>query len=167
MELSASFKRRQGMSKMSVPLPSVLGQLRFLSMLVVVLVAACGVQPANPAILSATATAAEDGPIKAAAAAFKLSDPFPRHSGSKSCAIVGGGPYPGIRVSGKCSTVAVRSYAGPWIVTFTEKWDARAFHSIGDPVNGELTYSWVFAVTDAGQATFLRGQGNLPPQLAF
>lgn len=94
-----------------------------------------------------------------------LSD-FPRDVGAGPCMIHGGGPPPGIQVAGTCST-AVQRQDRDWLVSFTEVWDADAFHRNGSARAGLLTHTWQFTVD--GEARIVRQIqfGDFPPQLVF
>ena len=91
---------------------------------------------------------------------------FPREVGAGSCVIHGGGPPPGIQVAGTCST-AVQRQDRDWLMSFTEVWDADAFHRNGSARAGLLTHTWQFAVD--GEARIVRQIqfGDFRPQLVF
>jgi hypothetical protein len=89
---------------------------------------------------------------------------FPDQPGQMLCTIGGGGPAPGIRVSGTCQTSLFWN-GRVFLVTLTEYWDASAFHGGDiDPTHGQLSYSWLYQVDGAGDVTFLDSFGNFPPQ---
>lgn len=90
---------------------------------------------------------------------------FPGQPGSGTCVIPGGGPAPGIRVPGTCATAASPDTAtATWYVTVSEAWDARQFHGQADPVTGQLSHSWTYAVAGNGQVVLASQSGNFPPQ---
>ena len=91
---------------------------------------------------------------------------FPASVGSQSCEIYRGGPYPGKLLAGVCRTEAdaTRSDRSDYIVKFTQVWDAAVFHSSGDPVSGDLQYTWSYLVTSAGTVVAQPPSGNFPPQ---
>jgi hypothetical protein len=90
---------------------------------------------------------------------------FPREPGRQDCTIHRGGPYPGLQVSGSCETSAAVDGAGGWLVTFTQYWDASAFHS-GPPNTGPLSYHVIFDVDAHANVSKRYEGGNSPPQLA-
>jgi hypothetical protein len=50
---------------------------------------------------------------------------FPGKPGSIECVIHGGGPAPGVKLSGTCETEVERQVDGSVIVSFTETWEKR------------------------------------------
>ena len=91
---------------------------------------------------------------------------FPRDAGAGSCVIHAGGPPPGSQVAGTYST-AVQRQAADWLVTFSEVWDARAFHAMGSAHDGPLVHSWQFTVDAEGRIVRQVHFGDFPPQLVF
>ncbi len=89
-----------------------------------------------------------------AAMASKLSETlglaqlFPKKPGTVSCVIPGGGPPPGAREPGTCTTFVQL----PELVRFTEAWDS-------------FSYSWEFTVSATGEVLKTRSYGDPPPQL--
>ena len=123
-----------------------------------VTLAACSTSPAEPNT---------DAAIRAVLVASGFADSsqaFPQQPGQMACTIQGGGPYPGIRVPGTCETSAVWN-GSLFVVTFTEVWDASAFHDGDfDPGTGQLSHSWQYKVGGSGNVTFVGDWGNFPPQ---
>jgi hypothetical protein len=90
---------------------------------------------------------------------------FPHGPGRQDCTIIGGGPYPGMRIPGSCQTSAVVDGAGGWLVTFTEYWDAIRFSS--GPTTGTLSYRVTYDVDANGKVTQRYQGGDFPPQEAY
>jgi hypothetical protein len=88
---------------------------------------------------------------------------FPSSAGSQTCTVRGGGPAPGISVSGTCRTEAQLN-GSSYTVNFTFTWDASKFHYAGDPSSGELRHTWSFGVDAAGTVAPPAESGNFPPQ---
>jgi hypothetical protein len=88
---------------------------------------------------------------------------FPLTVGSQSCDIQGGGPAPGIVVPGVCRTEVLSSGAG-YVVKFTQMWAASRFHYEGDPSTGQLSTTWSFEVSTAGEVVGPSQSGNFPPE---
>jgi hypothetical protein len=137
---------------------------RLLAVLIVVTcvpIAACatGLAEPNP-----------DAAIQGALVASGFADSaqiFPRQPGEIACTVHGGGPAPGMSLPGTCQTSAAWNGIR-FLVTFTEHWDATAFHAGDvDPASGQLSYSWRYSVDRAGHATFVSSWGNFPPQAAY
>jgi hypothetical protein len=137
---------------------------RLLAVLIVVTcvpIAACATGPAEPN---------PDAAIQVALVASGFADSaqiFPRQPGEIACTVHGGGPAPGMSLPGTCQTSAAWNGIR-FLVTFTEHWDATAFHAGDvDPASGQLSYSWRYSVDRAGHATFVSSWGNFPPQAAY
>jgi hypothetical protein len=90
---------------------------------------------------------------------------FPKTVGSQACTIRGGGPPPGISVSGTCRTDAQLS-GSSYRVNFIYSWDASQFHYAGEPSSGELQHTWSFIVDATGTVAVQPDSGNFPPQYA-
>jgi hypothetical protein len=88
---------------------------------------------------------------------------FPNSAGSQTCTVRGGGPAPGISVSGTCHTDA-QVNGSSYTVNFTFTWDASKFHYAGEPSSGELEHTWSFGVDAAGTVAPPTESGNFPPQ---
>jgi hypothetical protein len=88
---------------------------------------------------------------------------FPKTAGSQACTIRGGGPFPGISVSGTCRTDAQVSGSN-YRVSFIYAWDASQFHYAGEPSSGELQHTWSFIVDATGTVAIQPDSGNFPPQ---
>ncbi len=80
--------------------------------------------------------------------------------------IQGDGPPPGSQVAGTCST-AVQRQGPDWLVSFTEVWDARAFHGMGSAHDGPLLHTWQLTVGGDGVIVRQVHFGDFPPQLVF
>jgi hypothetical protein len=99
-----------------------------------------------------------------AGTAAGLEELFPRKPESVRCVIHGGGPPPGLQVSGTCAS-RVRSDAdGSSLVSFVETWDGRAFHGPGSEAKPGLSHTWEFHVNGSDQVTSNRSFGDFPPQ---
>jgi hypothetical protein len=142
---------------------------RFLAVVALVSIGSCeqATQPSPP-----PATPDPRAALKALAAVWASLDgsvilaDFPRDAGAGSCVIHGGGPPPGSQVAGTCST-AVQRQAADWLVTFSEVWDARAFHAMGSAHDGPLVHTWQFTVDAEGRVVRQVHYGDFPPQLVF
>jgi len=88
---------------------------------------------------------------------------FPKTAGSQDCTVRGGGPFPGISVSGTCLT-EVQPMGSSYAVSFTFTWDASKFHYAGEPSSGELQHTWSFIVDATGTVAVQPESGNFPPQ---
>ena len=89
---------------------------------------------------------------------------FPRTPGTRPCVIRGGGPAPGIRVRGRCSTSVEGANNGGTEVRLTERWGADEFYGPGSSGSGELNHSWVFVVAQSGEVLSIREEGAFPPE---
>jgi hypothetical protein len=111
-----------------------------------------------------------DAAIRAALVASGFADSlqiFPQQPGQMPCIIHGGGPPPGISLSGTCETSAVWN-GSLFIVTLTEVWEASAFHDGDfDPGSGQLSHSWQYKIDGSGNAKSVGDWGNFPPQAAY
>jgi hypothetical protein len=145
-----------------------------LVIVVTMMFAACSTTPAEPQPVafpvSSSPAPNELAAIRAVLVASGFADSsqtFPEQPGRTACTILGGGPYPGIRVPGTCQT-SVASTGSVYLVTLTEYWDASAFHdSDFDPDHGQLSYQWRYRVGGAGNVTLLGSSGNFAPQEAM
>ena len=94
--------------------------------------------------------------------------PFPKKPGTVKCVIHGGGPAPGIRVPGKCSTVVLRHSTQSATVRFIERWNARRFRGPGAGGRKHLSHTYDLKVsTKAVSGHHLvqrRSYGDFPPQ---
>ena len=91
---------------------------------------------------------------------------FPKSVGAASCVIPGGGPAPGLRIRGRCSTkVSFESgrYSGRPVVVLTESWPWRSFHRVGSPFR-EQHHRWHFVVLPSRKVLALGQNGDFPPQ---
>lgn len=103
--------------------------------------------------------------VWASLGASVLMDAFPREAGVEAC-VINIGPPPGRDVAATCST-AVQRQGSDWLVTFSEMWDARAFHGMGSPHDGPLLHIWQFTVDAEGRIVRQVHFGDFPPQLVF
>jgi hypothetical protein len=90
---------------------------------------------------------------------------FPKHSGHARCVIHGGGPFPGLRIKGACSTQVTfpPGHGGQAKVLFTETWPRQEFHYTSSPQRAQQ-HSWRFIVL-ATRKVIPDGQsGDFPPQ---
>ena len=89
----------------------------------------------------------------------------PRTLGVGSYVIYGGGPAPGMRVTGTCATaVSLRPHGRlRAVVTFTESWPWKSFHYSGTPQR-RLHHSWRFGVLASGHVVQMGDSGDFPPQ---
>ena len=90
---------------------------------------------------------------------------FSRTPRALACAIRGGGPAPGIRVPGRCSTAVVLRGDGSALVRFVETWDGRRFRGPGSAARPGLRHGWLFTVSPTGGVRAPRSWGDVPPQL--
>jgi hypothetical protein len=90
---------------------------------------------------------------------------FPNHAGRAVCGIPEGGPAPGRRIMGVCTTRVVSrpGYSGQAFVMFTETWPWRRFHYAGTRQRPQ-SHSWRFVVLPSGKVRLSRQGGNFPPQ---
>jgi hypothetical protein len=97
-----------------------------------------------------------------------LSLSFPKKPGTIKCVIYGGGPAPGIRVRGWCSTTVLRSSTESATVRFIERWNARRFRGPGAGRRSHLSHTYDLKVsTKAAGGDHLvkrRSYGDFPPQ---
>src|SRR5438067_127412 len=77
--------------------------------------------PANGAELAAIRA------VRASPQGAALAAQFPRSPRAAPCTIRGGGPAPGIRVPGRCSTTVSMRGDGSAVVRLVETWDGRRF----------------------------------------
>jgi hypothetical protein len=96
-----------------------------------------------------------------------LADLFPHRRGRVRCVIPGGGPPPGIRVAGLCTTAVRARGSGTSEVRFVESWSATVFSGAGARRRGRLSHTWDFVVSTAPPAHTIRSRsyGDFPPQL--
>lgn len=94
--------------------------------------------------------------------------PFPKKPGTIKCVIHGGGPPPGIRVPGWCSTTVLRHSKESATVRFIERWNARRFRGPGAGRRSHLSHTYDLKVsTKAVNGDHLvqrRSYGDFPPQ---
>ena len=115
-----------------------------------------------------TAGGGPDGAIRAVQQSRPVASffaTFPKTAGLEACDIRGGGPPPGLLITGTCRT-DVQASGSSYVVTFTITWDARQFHLAGEPSSGQLQHSWPFVIDAAGVVTPNQDSGNFPPQYA-
>jgi hypothetical protein len=119
----------------------------------------------RPSPVQPGSAAGPDGAIRAVqqSPAASMFVSFPQTAASIACDIRGGGPAPGLLVSGTCRTDVQASGSG-YVVTFTIAWDARQFHLTGEPSSGQLQHSWPFVIDASGAVTPGLESGNFPPQ---
>jgi hypothetical protein len=100
--------------------------------------------------------------------AWGLGSLFPRKPGSIKCVIHGGGPAPGIRVPGTCSTTVLRGDKLGATVRFVERWNAHDFHGPGAGKRTHLSHTydlWVSQRTVGGSHLVQsKSYGDVPPQ---
>jgi hypothetical protein len=94
-------------------------------------------------------------------------DLFPKDAETVKCMIPGGGPPPGIRVRGTCSTSVRFRGNDEATVRFVQRWNARHFDA--DPGRAiHLSHTWEITIkrdgTD-GEAVRIRDYGDFPPRL--
>jgi len=101
--------------------------------------------------------------------ALGLSQLFPTNPATASCVIRGGGPAPGIRVPGTCSTSVRDGSRATVTVKFVESWAAHRFRGPGAGLRVHLshTYELMLSTYGAGSSKVLRSwnYGDFPPQL--
>jgi hypothetical protein len=102
--------------------------------------------------------------------AWGLASLFPKKPGSIKCVIHGGGPAPGIRVPGTCSTTVLRGDKLAATVRFVERWNARDFQGpggAGKRTHLSHTYELSVAQKRIGGGSHLvqsKSYGDFPPQ---
>ena len=133
--------------------------------LVVVAVACAGSPAAAP---PSAATFIKWAMQSSAGTAWGLGSLFPKKPGSVKCVIHGGGPAPGIRVPGTCSTTVLRGDKLSATVRFVERWNARDFHGPGAGKRTHLSHTydlWV-AQKRIGVSHLVQSKsyGDFPPQ---
>jgi hypothetical protein len=108
------------------------------------------------------------GRVRSSSVGGEFARAFPATVGSTRCVIHGGGPPPGLRIKGTCSTgvISPLGYSGHSIVFFTERWPWREFHKAGSP-KGIQQHSWRFTVLASGKVVRGASSGDFPPQLVF
>jgi hypothetical protein len=77
---------------------------------------------------------------------------FPSRPGSVDCAIHGGGPAPGVELSGTCDTEVEKQVDGSVVVRFSETWDRR------------FTSTFAVSLSRDGTVIGWRQYGEIPPQ---
>ncbi|MFN8108449.1 MAG: hypothetical protein U0Y82_01155 [Thermoleophilia bacterium] len=89
-----------------------------------------------------------------------LGDVFPPSPGVMPCLITGGGPPPGVRLSGRCTVEVHRTARQRLVVRLIERWG----HAGTDP--GPLRYRSVqdFLLSAGMRVTGVRATGAIPPQ---
>jgi hypothetical protein len=101
--------------------------------------------------------------------AWGLGELFSRTTGTRRCVLHGGGPPPGIRVPGMCSSVVLLGDGVSATVRFTETWDAGLFHGPGAGNRPRLShvYELVVSTHAVGGDHIVRSKdyGDVPPQL--
>lgn len=94
---------------------------------------------------------------------------FPGKPETTACVIPGGGPPPGIRVPGTCSTTVRTGRNDEATVRFVERWEARRFHGPGTGSRRHLSHTWELSVSKHASAgasvVATRDYGDFPPQL--
>jgi hypothetical protein len=94
---------------------------------------------------------------------------FPKKPKTTVCVIPGGGPPPGIRVPGTCSTTVRLGRNDEATVRFVEHWDARRFHGPGTGGRRRLSHTWELTVSPHAPAgarvVATRDYGDFPPRL--
>ncbi len=90
---------------------------------------------------------------------------FPRRMSKQPCSIHGGGPAPGIAISGICATI-VQVKGELDEVDFVESWNAKDFHAANDAAAGWLSHTWMFVVDRRGTIVKQAETGAVPPQEA-
>jgi hypothetical protein len=87
--------------------------------------------------------------------------------GTAPCMIGGGGPAPGVRLLGRCTTAiehGLHGRGGVASIRLTEAWPKRRFNAGGIPRGGWLSHTWVFAVTGSGRIVARAQAGAAAPQ---
>jgi hypothetical protein len=94
---------------------------------------------------------------------------FPKKPETAPCVIPSGGPAPGIRVPGTCSTTVRLGRNDEAMVCFVERWDARDFHGPGTGGRRHLSHTWELTVSlhtpAGGGVVHTRDYGDFPPRL--
>jgi hypothetical protein len=94
---------------------------------------------------------------------------LPKKPETIACVIPGGGPLPGIRVPGTCSTTVRPGSNDEATVRFVERWDARDFHGPGTGGRRHLSHTWELTVSlhrpAGGSVVHSRDYGDFPPRL--
>jgi hypothetical protein len=90
---------------------------------------------------------------------------FPHRVGRQRCVIRGGGPAPGLRIMGLCSTRVIYDSGGSGAeVVFTQTWPWRSFHT--GTARRPQKHSWRFIASGNGDVSPHGESGDFPPQYA-
>ena len=132
------------------------GGVRVLNMSTRAFVVAVLVLVAAVALGGAGGAASTPIPVRVARQARVELRIFPSHLATVACRIPRGGPAPGGRIAGRCSTALAGTpgHGGASIVTFTERWGSgRRFH-----------HTWRVRVTATNSIVWIRESGDEAPQ---
>lgn len=98
-----------------------------------------------------------------------LRELFSRKPETTHCIIHGGGPPPGIRVPGTCSTIVLPGDGVSATVRFSESWNAKNFHGSGAGKREQLSHVFELMVStrarNGDHVVQAKSYGDLPPQL--
>ena len=132
------------------------------AMLALLLVGCGGGGGPSPEALEAVRTVAS-------APELAYGDPMPVVDRDHECVIYGGGPYPGMRLSGKCRWDAEKDDSG-WIVSYTQSWRCEDFSGLVQgykPCDGEWgKYTSRYRVDAKGNVSFVDAGGQFYPGMA-
>jgi len=95
---------------------------------------------------------------------LSMSGLFPTTPKTVRCVIPGGGPAPGIRIPGTCTTLVTIAGDGSAVVRLRETWDGHHFNGPGSSARPGLEHTWEFTVTKSGRVRSSRDYGDFPPQ---
>ena len=99
--------------------------------------------------------------------AWGVSRLFPTKPGTVKCVIRGGGPPPGIRVPGTCSTTIVHPTRVSATVRFVETWNAHRFRGPGAHGRQHLSHTYELKISTRAlgdKVVRSRDYGDFPPQ---
>jgi hypothetical protein len=88
---------------------------------------------------------------------------FPDKAGKVKGTIYGGGPAPGIKVPGEFESSVNKKGKNVYIVTLTEYWNAKDFHTNSNSNHEILSHFWKFEVSST-EVKFVADGGDFSPE---